>query len=369
MGNASSVRCQVITREQWLEHAAKTFDEHPRTKADADGVLCFPIAAYASLSKALTKPLAKPSEAEEWLENFAQTKVPPQELRVAELEALQAALTEAATNLDVLDIQQKAMPPEGSYPDWMDRLDYMGEGRTVAAAKAGLAAAVKANKEQGEYARSQLATLTPIVVKEITPALVKTRSQYDALAQKMAAKEAAALEALRTQLSGWNKAAAAVAGGGKATQRLTEEASQEFFDKPSSALGADDERDPRFGLAMLSDALRVKPTYDEELRRIGAAVNERVPGSVDVLCAPLKSMSRGMVKIHGKYQGSYKKLTDVLRGTLVCANVEVAVLCAEELSRGGILVPKRAKNRIDPSFDAGSAGGYRCVPCSRHSPA
>ena len=113
---------------------------------------------------------------------------------------------------------------------------------------------------------------------------------------------------------------------------------------------------------MLSDALRVKPSYDEELRRIGAAVNGRLPGSVEVLCAPLKSMSRGMVKIHGKYGGSYKKLTDILRGTLVCSNVEAAVLCAEELSRGAVLVPKRAKNRIDPSFDAGSAGGYRCVP-------
>ena len=369
MGNASSARRLVITREQWLEHAAKTFDEHPRTEADDDGVLCFPIAAYASLSKALTKPMAKPSEAEEWLKDFAQTKVPPQELRVAELEALQAALTEAATNLDVLAVQQAAMPADGSYPGWMDNSNYMGEGRTVEAAKARLAAAVKANEEQREYARSHLASLTPIVVKEITPAVVKTRSQYDALAEKMSAKEAAALEALRAQLSVWNKAAAAVAGGGKATQRLTEEASQEYFDKPLSALGADDELDFRFGLAMLSDALRVKPTYDEELRRIGAAVNERMPGSVDVLCAPLKSMSRGMVKIHGKYQGSYKKLTDVLRGTLVCANVEAAVLCAEELSRGGVLMPKRAKNRIDPSFDAGSAGGYRCVPCSRHAPA
>ena len=232
----------MITRDQWLDHCAKTFDEHPQTKADADGVLCFPLAAHASLSKALTKQLAKPNEAEAWIKTFAETGAPPQALRVAELEALQAALTEAATKLDVLAEQQAAMPAEGRYPDWMDNKNYMGgEGRTVAGAKARLAAAVKANEKQRKYARARLASLTPIVVKEITPELVATRSQYDALAQKMAAEEAVALEALRARLEEWNKAAAEEAGGGKATQRLTDEASQAFFQKSASVLGEDDD--------------------------------------------------------------------------------------------------------------------------------
>ena len=78
------------------------------------------------------------------------------------MEALQAALTEAVTKLDVLAVQQAETPAEGSYPGWMDDAGYMGgEERTVKGASARLAAAVKAYEEQREYTRSRLASLTP----------------------------------------------------------------------------------------------------------------------------------------------------------------------------------------------------------------
>ncbi|EKX46509.1 hypothetical protein GUITHDRAFT_107714 [Guillardia theta CCMP2712] len=77
--------------------------------------------------------------------------------------------------------------------------------------------------------------------------------------------------------------------------------------------------------------------------------------------APMKSVDRAVEKLVRSYNNDVSRLLDVVRQCIVFEQLEDLCECLERILGDPEIVVMRIKNRLDPSFDARTTGGYRDV--------
>jgi len=77
--------------------------------------------------------------------------------------------------------------------------------------------------------------------------------------------------------------------------------------------------------------------------------------------AQMKSVDRAVEKLVRSYNSDVSRLLDVVRQCIVFERLEDLCECLERILGDPELVVMRIKNRLDPSFDARTTGGYRDV--------
>jgi hypothetical protein len=128
-----------------------------------------------------------------------------------------------------------------------------------------------------------------------------------------------------------------------------------------------DHHDPLFMIPLLHDAKIAKERLDAFI----SDIMKRLPHGVEQKRAPLKSLERAMVKVYEKYRCNFSMLTDLARRTIVCDNVEALKRVLVELKAAvdsNLATVVRIKFRLDKSFDAMEAGGYRGILMNLYFP-
>ncbi|EKX41876.1 hypothetical protein GUITHDRAFT_112018 [Guillardia theta CCMP2712] len=82
---------------------------------------------------------------------------------------------------------------------------------------------------------------------------------------------------------------------------------------------------------------------------------------LEVKWASIKNANRAIEKLVRSYFGRIAKLTDVLRQTIIFLDVHQLCACVDLIINDPEVDVVRIKNRLDPSYNASSSGGYRDV--------
>jgi hypothetical protein len=120
-----------------------------------------------------------------------------------------------------------------------------------------------------------------------------------------------------------------------------------------------DPRNPLFMIPLIKDAQEAKKRLDDFVKDIVSGLN-----GVEPKFAPLKSVERAMVKVYEKYDCQFDMLTDLARGTIVCQDeyaLKTVLIKLKNAVSAGIARILRVKFRLDDTFEAMEAGGYRDI--------
>ena len=82
-------------------------------------------------------------------------------------------------------------------------------------------------------------------------------------------------------------------------------------------------------VALFFDAKKAKDVYDKKLVEVGDATGARV------ITASLKSAQRAVEKVMLDYQGDWCRVTDIVRGSLVCSSISDLLRCLAYIVANG----------------------------------
>ena len=137
-------------------------------------------------------------------------------------------------------------------------------------------------------------------------------------------------------------------------------------------------------LALLYKATRAQPALKQVMElvqgHVQATCQIEPPAEVKIKGPTLKGVPRCCAKTQEEYAGNYRRLLDLVRGTIVFPSLHALSVAMVFLTSGADGVPRpsadakhpgllggvpavvcRAKNRISPDFDAETSGGNRDV--------
>ena len=235
-------------------------------------------------------------------------------------------------------------------PDWQKYDWSLGEGNGI---KSRLASVVKMQsiaKKNLDETRNTLQKYAPCILESVGNSIKETGSAYNdlfsSLDQSLMKDVADLVDYLQPK-------------GGLAEKKLQPQSKR----YPHLS----DHHDPLFMIPLLHDAKIAKERLDAFI----SDIMKRLPHGVEQKRAPLKSLERAMVKVYEKYRCNFSMLTDLARSTIVCDNVEALKRVLVELKAAvdsNLATIVRIKFRLDKSFDAMEAGGYRDILMNMYFP-